>query len=238
VTRVLLLRALEDAVRTREKLRALGFEAVISPVLEIVATGVGISADACDAVLASSAKGIECGADLAAIRALPFHAVGAKTAEAARARGLAPDLVAGNAKALLPLLKARYTAPARFLYIAGRERQPDLEVGLAAQGHRVAVVETYDAVAAKALTAPAVAALRDGDIVAALHYSRRSVEIFLALADAAGLGGSLGRIAHLTLSADVAAPLEARGFRTQVAEKPDEAHLLRLLPSAQNMKNA
>lgn len=227
--RALVLRAQEDAARTAEKLRGLGYEAIVSPVIEIAATGAAIPAGAYDAVIATSAKGVEHAGDLSVVKSIPFHAVGAKTAEAARQRGLTPDLVAGNFKALLPLLRERYAAPAHLLYLAGRERQPDLESGLAEQGHAAALIETYDARAARSLTQDAIAAIGAGEIAFALHYSRRSVEIFLKLADAAGLARALPGIAHLALSDDVAEPLRRRGLEPQVAGKPDEAHLLRLL---------
>jgi uroporphyrinogen-III synthase len=231
VTRVLVLRAREDAARTAEKLRALGFEPLLSPVLEIVATGAAIPPGDYDAVLASSAKGVECaGAEADALRALPFHAVGARTAQAARMRGWRTGIAAGNAEAILPLLLARHALPTRFLYLAGRDRQAALEQGLRTAGHEVTAVENYEARAAASLTEEASAAIASGAVDAALHYSRRSAEIFLALAREAGLCGKLAGIPHLALSHDVAAPLEhAARSRVLIAEKPDEETLLRRL---------
>ncbi|WP_036281273.1 uroporphyrinogen-III synthase [Methylocystis sp. ATCC 49242] len=227
--RVLVLRAREDAARTSEKLRALGFESVLSPVLEIVATGAAIPSGEFDAVLASSAKGVECAGNISALLRLPFHAVGAKTAKAAETRGWRPDIVAGNAEAILPLLLARYAQPAHFLYLAGRDRQAALEAGLRAAGHRVTAVDVYAARAATALGEDARRALAAGDIDIALHYSRRSVEIFLALAEAVGLTPRLGGVTHLALSDDVATPLRAIALEPRVAQKPNEERLLALL---------
>jgi uroporphyrinogen-III synthase len=227
VTRVLVLRAREDAARTAGKLREMGYEPVLSPVLEIVATGAALPDDRYDAVLASSAKGIEClGEEGGRLTTLPFHAVGAKTAAAAKARGFRPDIIAGNAKAILPLLLARYPNAADFLYLAGRDRQPMLEAGLRAAGHEISAVDVYDARAAERLTDDARAAIGAGDIALALHYSRRSVEIFLTLVDAAGLTPKLTEMAHVALSEDVAAPLRALGLAPAVAAKPNEANLL------------
>jgi uroporphyrinogen-III synthase len=226
--RVFVPRARADAERTAAKLYAFGFEPVISPVLEIVATGAALPQGDYDAVLATSAKGLEHAGEAGALRALPLHAVGARTARAAEAIGWRPCLVAGNARALLPLLRARYEAPARFLYLAGRDRRAELEDGLRAQGHDAAIVETYEARAASALTDEAKAAIANGGAVA-LHYSRRGVEIFLALAREAGLTEQIATLAHLALSQDVAEPLRRLGLAPRVAEKPDEEHLLRLL---------
>ncbi|GLI93326.1 uroporphyrinogen-III synthase [Methylocystis echinoides] len=227
MSRVLVLRAREDAARTAETLRAMGHEPVLSPVLEIAPTGAAIPPGPYDAVLASSAKGLECaGADAHAFQSLPFHAVGAKTAAAARGLGWRPDIVAGAAESILPLLLGRYTYPVNFLYIAGRDRQPTLEAGLRGAGHRITTVTVYEARAAEALTESARAAIEAGSIAVALHYSRRSVDIFLRLVDAAGLAQHLRTMRHAALSNEVAAPLRAVGLSPVVAEKPDEAGLL------------
>ena len=228
---VLVLRAVEDATRTAEKLRALGITSVLSPVLEIVPTGAKIPQGEYDAALVSSAKGVELSDDDAeAFKTLPFHAIGAKTAAAARARGWRPDIVAGSAEAILPLLLARYPRPARFLYLAGCDRQSTLEAGLCASGHEVIAVEVYEARAAQALAPEAVAALAANRIDAALHYSRRSAEIFLTLARALGIIEQLRIVSHFALSEEVANPLLREGFLdVSVAERPDEEHLLALL---------
>jgi uroporphyrinogen-III synthase len=227
VTRVLVLRAREDATRTAGKLREMGFEPVLSPVLEIVATGAALPEGHYDAVLASSAKGVEClGEQSASLKALPFHAVGAKTAAVAKACGFRPDIIAGNAEAILPLLLERYATPAQFLYLAGRDRQPMLEAGLRAAGHVVTAINVYEALAAETLTDEARAMIEAGAIGIALHYSRRSVDIFLALVDAAGLTSRLSKMAHVALSEDVATPLRAFGLDPAVAAKPNEANLL------------
>jgi uroporphyrinogen-III synthase len=227
VTCALVLRAREDAARTAAKLREMGYTPLLSPVLEIVATGAPIPAGAYDAVLASSAKGIECAGPAAeAFKSLPLHVVGAKTADAARARGWRLDIVDGNAAAVLPLLVKRYTHPAHFLYLAGRDRQPALEAGLRAGGHTITAVNVYEARAAARLSDDARVAIEAGTIHLALHYSRRSAEIFLDLVAAAGLTPGLNRMAHAALSNDVATPLRDAGLDPVVAAKPDEAGLL------------
>lgn len=225
MTRVLVLRAREDAERTASRLRAMGFTPLLSPVLEIVGTGAAIPRGPFDAVLATSAKGLEFCPEPGGLRTLPLHAVGARTAQIARELGWRPDLFAGEARALLPLIHARHETAARFLYLAGRDRQSDLETDLRAAGHDVTIVETYEARAASALAPVALDALAKGEIAAALHYSKRSAEIFVKLARDAGLTKALGEIDHLALSREAASPLP----RASIAERPDEEHLLRLL---------
>jgi uroporphyrinogen-III synthase len=120
VTRALVLRARDDAARTAEKLRAMGIDPVLSPVLEIAATDAPIPPGDYDAVLASSAKGLECAPVAArAFQNLPLHAVGAKTATTARAsaKGLECAPVAARAFQNLPLhaVGAKTAATARAL---------------------------------------------------------------------------------------------------------------------------
>ncbi len=228
--RVLVLRAREDAGHTAEKLRAMGFEPLVSPVLEIVATGAAIPEGPFDAVLATSAQGVKHLAPAHALPAAPLHAVGARTAKAAEKLGWRTYLVAGNSASLLALIQARYRAPAKFLYLAGRDRRDDLETGLRAAGHEVVTVETYTAQAASALSQEAREALSNGEVAAVLHYSGRSGKIFLQLAHDAGLTDSLRQTRHLALSKDVALPLARElGVSAHVAETPDERHLLALL---------
>ncbi len=223
--RVLVLRARADAERTAVKLRAMGFAPLLSPLLEIVATGAATPEGVFDAVLATSAKGLEFCAEPGEAQNLRLHAVGVRTAQVAQSLGWRPDLVAGEACALAPLILARYTTPACFLYLAGRDRQDDLETVLRAAGHEVSIAETYEARAATALAPAVLDALAKGEIVAALHYSKRSAEIFAALARDAGATEALRDIDHLALSKDAASPLP----RATIAEQPDEEHLLRLL---------
>lgn len=230
--RVLLLRAPADAARTAQKLASMGVGAVTSPVIDIVATAAEPPPRSYDAVLASSAKGVESIKTLDALRGLPLHTVGETTATAARKRGLTPEIVAGNAAAILPLLLSYYVTQTHFLYLAGRDRQPALEAGLQAAGHRVTAIEVYEARAVDELTPEACASLNSGEISAALHYSRRSAEIFLSLASAAGLDANLFAFPHIALSDDVAAPLRANGLNVAVAKKPDEKHLLETLADA------
>lgn len=235
MTHVLILRSAEDAERTAGKLRSLGVEPLFSPVIEIAGTGAIAPQGDYDAVLATSAKGLE---HVPPQSAATLHVVGARTAEVATRLGWRPDLVAGAAKALLPQLGARYPKPARFLYLAGRDRQNDLEFGLRAMGHEVEIVETYEARAAERLSDEALAGLRTEAVAAVLHYSRRSVEIFLSLAQRAGLLAKLGGCAHLALSQDVASPLIKLGLRPLVADKPDEEHVLLLLSKILGWKGA
>ena len=76
--RALVLRAGEDARRTAEKLAEMGFACVLSPVLEIVATGAKAPTKDFDAIVVTSAKALEHGDQPESLRRLPLFAVGAR----------------------------------------------------------------------------------------------------------------------------------------------------------------
>jgi len=226
---ILILRAEEDALRTAEKLRQCGFNSILSPVIKIYATHTKAPKAEYDALIASSAKAFETADEIDCFSHLTVHAVGAKTAMSARNKGFDPEIVAGNAEAILPLLLQKYHKPTHFLYLAGRDRQSFLEDGLQQAGHIITLHEVYKAEAAQRLTQEAENLLRGNQLSAALHYSKRSVEIFIQLVAKAQLSANLNNIDHFALSKDVAHPLELMQLSAYVADKPNETQLLKLM---------
>ncbi len=119
-------------------------------------------------------------------------------------------------------------APGRLVYLAGRDRKPDLEAELSEAGHVVETVEVYAAEPAEALDPEAAALIESGEIGAALHFSRRSAQLFLELAREAGL--DVAGLAHVAISEDAAEPLTAAGAASvRVAAEPNEQAMLQLL---------
>ncbi len=229
--RVLVTRAQEDAARTAARLRELGHEPILSPVLHVAPTGAALPHEVFDAVLATSAHAFEgVGTPPHAWEGAALLVVGARTAERARAAGFGEaEAVAPDVVTLLAAMDERFPEPFRFLYLAGRDRKSDLETGLRARGHEVVIVETYEAQAAPAFTVEARAALEAGAVDAALHYSRRSAVLFCRLVVEAGLEAPAAKAVHLAISADAAAPLQARGWPARIAATPEEEALLALL---------
>jgi uroporphyrinogen-III synthase len=228
--RVLVLRPGDGARRTAARLAELGHEAICAPVLETVATGEPAPEGAFDAVLATSAQAFRLAEPraLAGFTRLPLHCVGARTAQAAREAGFSIANEARDARTLAETMAAR--APRQALYLAGRDRKPDLERALAAAGTIVTPWIVYEARALNALDPAAAAALASGGVDAALHYSPRSAEIFCALVSALALEPLVRNLLHIAISADAARPLAALPpVRVRVAAAPDEAHMLALL---------
>jgi uroporphyrinogen-III synthase len=238
--RVLVTRPAPDAALGAARLRALGHKAVISSVLEIGPTGAALPAGPFDALLLTSANALApfAGGAPRALAAVPVLCVGERTADAARAAGFVMVSAArGDARDLARLTRESLPPRARLLYLTGVERKPDLEHALT--DFAPTVVATYRAQPAAALTPEAIAALRSNRIDAVLHYSRKSAQIYAALARRAGLLPDALRPAQLCLSQDVAAGLDRElAGAIQIAASPDETSLLGLLRPARHSRRA
>ena len=197
---------------------------MLSPVLEIRPTAAEIPAGEFDALIATSAHAFATHAP-AQLAGLPIFVVGESAAAAARAAGFASPEIAPDAAALAEVLCAKCAAGARLLYLAGRDRKPDLERLLASRA-ALQVVETYRADAAEELAPEARGALARSEIGAVLHYSRRSAGILLALVVRSGLAAAVSGLRHVAISADAAEPLLAAGWRVEIAAAPNENAML------------
>ncbi len=233
--RILLTRAPDEALRTAEKLKAKGHETVTSSVLEIQPRDAAWPTGVIDGVIATSAQAFEQAQFAAewplpeARRLLPLFTVGSKTAEAARRCGFTGELtLAPDAKDLAEIIVNKTRPPARLAYLAGHDRKDDLETRCKEAQIEIIAVEIYEARAAEDLSEEAIAAFSNGEIDAVLHYSRRSAEIFLKLAEAAGV--SLKSVHHMAISADAAAPLQAAALpHVAIAVEPKEQAIIALL---------
>jgi uroporphyrinogen-III synthase len=167
---------------------------------------------------------------LADLLRLPVFAVGRRTAEAVHSAGFGEIASAdGDARDLIRLIgERRIRAP--LLYLAGEDRAADLAGALAARGTPVETVVVYRAAAAQALPAEIERFLRKGEIDGVLHFSQRSVGIYLDCARRAGLLDRALTPSHYCLSPQVAEPLRAAGATTvAIAIRPEEAALIELI---------
>ena len=162
-----------------------------------------------------------------ALAGAPWLVVGERLAGALAERQLGPpEASAPDTAALIAAIDERYPEPFRFLYLAGRDRKPELERALQARGHEVVAVETYAAEPTGAFNAATGPDLQNGPLDAVLHFSKRSAELFIDQARAYSLSAHLR---HIAISADAAAPLQAQGWRVEIAPTPDEEAMLALL---------
>ncbi len=228
--RVALFRARADGERTADRLRALGHDPVLAPVIEVVATGAPIASGDFDGLVFTSGHAVDALTFDQRRESMdrPCFCVGAQTAARAARAGFADVRVGpGDAEALAALIRSALPRGARLLFVTGRDRKDTVERRLIAGGCQVEVAEVYEARAQTSWSAPVRDALVHGELGAALHFSRRSAELALHLAASAGVLKPLLAAAQHCLSQDASAPLVASGAtRIVVAERPTEDSLL------------
>ena len=231
--RIWVARAEPAASRTAARLLALGHDPLLAPVLVVADTGSAPPSGPFDAVVITSANAVPPLA-AAGLAAAPIFAVGTSTARAARTAGIVQVVAAGgDALSLAALVRDRLAKDARLLHVAGADRKPQPAEALRQAGYRLTVWTAYAAKPVAVLPSAVAAGLSapGPKLDAALHYSRRSAEIALALATEAGCAAAFARLAHFCLSPDVAAPLVEAGIPAHfVPARPDEDGLLAGLP--------
>ncbi|AMN38636.1 uroporphyrinogen-III synthase [Rhodoplanes sp. Z2-YC6860] len=229
--RLLVTRPEPDNARTAATLRAKGHEVLLAPMLRIESIpDADLGSPPWSGVLLTSANGARalaahprCGE----LRSLPVLAVGRASADVARAAGFADVTSAdGDADDLVRLTAMRF-APSRvrLLYPAGEDRSRDLAGALSMKGIGVHTVVAYRAVTANDFPPEVQAALAQGRIDGVLHFSRRSVDGYLACSRM--MQREALKPMHYCLSDRAAEPLRLAGAtRIAVSAHPDEASLI------------
>jgi uroporphyrinogen-III synthase len=215
-------RARPGAEATARRLRALEFDPLVSPVLEVRPLEAAIDTAGAAALAFTSANAVRAFAGLAPGRGWPAFVVGEGTAAAAREAGFTEvDVAGGDVRALAQrLVEARPLGPV--LNPTAAEPAADLAALLAGSGVEVRSVPVYQTVA----VAPAEAlAVLDTVAAVLVHSPKAGVRL-------AGLLTSerLARLTFACISDAAARPLLTAGASTvRVAPFPTEADLLRLL---------
>jgi uroporphyrinogen-III synthase len=221
-------RAQPGAEATAGRLRAMGFEPHIAPLLEVRAVG-GRPIDLAGvaALAFTSANGAAAFAARSAARALPVFAVGAATAAAAGEAGFTSVISAdGDVAALASVIAARAPLAGDVLHPGPVEPAGDLVGALAALGVPARALAVYETVARPPVTAtqalvPALAAVL-------LHSPRAAGVLADHLAD-----HPAPALMALCLSDAVAVRLRASAVAAvRTASAPTEAALLALLGAA------
>lgn len=218
--RVAITRALPEALNTAGRVRALGHEPVLAPLLTIEPCAFDTGLDGAQALLFTSSTGARAYAAGSAARDLPVLAVGDMTAQAARDAGFADVRSAGgDVEALTALVKATIDrAAGKLVHISGAQVAGDLVARLAGAGFNVERRVAYDARAATTLPTGFSEQL---DLV--LFHSPRGAAAFVAL----GAPGA-ERLTAVCLSSAVAEAARAVAWgRVIVAPAPREDALLR-----------
>jgi uroporphyrinogen-III synthase len=205
---LLLLRPEPGLSASAERARALGLEVLTCPLFEVEPVAwTAPETGGYDALLLTSASAVRLGGEqLTGLKALPVHAVGRATADAARAAGFEVATVGdGNAADLL----ARLPPDARLLHLAGGDHRDS-------DDPRVSRRIIYRAAEIRQPALPALSGL----VVAV--YSPRAGRRLAELAAERG-GTSIAAIS------DAAAATAGAGWeRVELAERPDDSSLLAL----------
>jgi uroporphyrinogen-III synthase len=220
--RVWVTRATPGAEATARRLRELGLEPLVAPVLEVRPLPASIETDGIAALAFTSANAVRAFAAREPGRGWPVFAVGEATARAAREAGFAEvDDAGGDVRALARrLAEARPSGPV--LNPTAAEPAADLSALLAGSGVAVRSLPVYETIA----VAPSEALAALDTVGAVLVHSLKAAARLAALLDAA----SLARLRFACISEAAARPLSAAGARdVRVAPFPTETDLLRLL---------
>ncbi|MGX8011270.1 uroporphyrinogen-III synthase [Mesorhizobium sp. ORM8.1] len=232
MARVLVTRPEPGASRTAGLLEASGFQPILLPLTQTVALTVEANPGNAVAVAVTSANAVRHApkALIAALAALPCHAVGKRTAEACRAAGFSSVSEGpGDAVALADAIAVDLAGKA-MVYLCGRVRFPAFEARLAAAGVRVDAIETYDTVELDYDDADVLARLSNQPVEAVLLYSAKATAALAKLISRPALSHLFETTVFLSLSARVAAPLDAVGeCNIAIAPQPHEEALLQLL---------
>ncbi len=167
---------------------------------------------------------------VAALAHLPCHAVGEKTAQAARAAGFSAVWAGpGNAEALADEIGAALAGQG-LVYLCGRVRFSGFEQQLQAAGVCVFPVETYDTMALPHDDEAVATSLGGHPVDTVLLYSAKAAEAMAALAGRPAIAPPLGNATFACLSSRVAGALvTVAGDRIRVSQEPNEEALFRIL---------
>ena len=223
--KLLIIRPEPGASASASRAQEAGLEPILLPFFEVQAAEWDCPDPAdFDALLLTSANAVRFGGSgLESLRALPVHAVGERTAEAARAARLDVATV-GTSDAAAAVKAASDMGHRRLLWIAGADHRPIKMPKKMPKALKVTTVISY-ASGPKLLPVDAAKVIASADAVA-LHSPRAAQEFAKAVGDF-GLDRST-----ITLAAFSPAIAEAagEGWRAvAVAERPADIALLSAL---------
>ncbi|MBC7770266.1 MAG: uroporphyrinogen-III synthase [Phycisphaerales bacterium] len=215
-------RALPETARTAERLRVLGADPVVAPLLTIVPCGYDTNTEGAQAIIFTSSNGVRAFPDARGARTRIVLAVGDATAAAAREAGFINVRSAdGDVNALAALAKATLDpGGGKLIHIAGDHVAGDLAAELRAAGFSYERRLAFASVAAHALP-EAFAEPLD----AVLFHSARAAETFVSL----GAPNAASLIAACMSEAVAVAARKTAWRRIIVAPAPREEALLAAL---------
>jgi uroporphyrinogen-III synthase len=206
------------------------FTPVLAPLIAIAPLPAPLDLDGVQALLFTSANGVEQFAARCSDRSLPALCVGAMTAAAATRAGFAARAADGNVEALARLAAETHVSGAgAMLHLRGRHAAGDLTGLLAAAGVPARAAEIYDQ-RAVAISREAAALLATGRAEVLTFFSARTARIFADQAAAARWPLAAATAVALSAATDAGLGATALGRRL-VAPASDQRGMLQALAS-------
>ncbi len=237
---VWITRTPEGAKRTARSVEALGFEALVAPVLKVRPIRALIDPHSFDAIIVTSRNALNAFCELCPRRSLTVWCVGDSTAEAARAKKFQHVVSAeGDVNALQALLITEADKSTRLLYIAPKDPAAPLTQNLRAKGFKINETIVYE-------TLPVIPALTTAEATRITHvllHSSKAARALGPVLKALQDRLSLETLSFLCISEATAQALDAAAEANvknnpgavlikRISKFPDEASLLMLLQDA------
>ncbi len=237
---IVITRPLGDEMILRDELIERGYHVIHEPLTEIILDHnkrlevEHALLDDPDAILVTSKHGVQALALLTELRDMFLLCVGETTADVAVQLGFDRVSVTGETvDHLIDYILDCYDEDSKFLYISGEHVSADLGEALSTRAMEVTRIAAYEAVASEALSDTLVEQLKRGQIDALSFFSKRSAQIFLALAEKTNILKTLDRIDVFCLSDSIAENLQETNWqRIYSAEKATLASLITCVDNA------
>jgi|GEM_PF-404360 len=216
-----------DARALSARLEEAGFETLVSPLMEIIPAQSAPEIGDVDALIFTSANAIDALAiwleEGSPCLDKPVYVVGEKTEAAARKAGFTTCHVAdGSVDDLIALVSKSPHEGERWAYISGDPIKRDLDAPLDALGIKLSRHIVYEARAIDSFTEEVKDALISKEIDVVLFYSPRSVTLFTAALEKAGLNSAVEDLRALCLSETIGDEARQQGFHEiWVAHEPN-----------------
>lgn len=231
---LLVTRPAEDGEATAQKLRARGYDPILSPLLTITVLADAPLPDLTGyhGLIVTSANGVRALAERTGRRGDLILAVGDHTAAKARTLGFTQvESASGDAVVLVNYVRDRLDPEdGKLLHVRGETIAVDPVPLLEGAGFTVDSCSLYRADPSEGLSATAITALAAGTVAGVLLYSPRSAKLFEAALTGALPPGTAGGLTAYCLSPAVAKALSLPYRAVAVAPHPLGEALLGLLP--------
>ena len=230
--RLLVTRPDPDAEALAERLRGLGHEVLVAPMLTVVPREEqAIDLAGVQVICFTSRNAVRVFADQSPERAIPVYVVGPGTAEEARAKGfLAVREGGSDGRALVEAVRDALSPLAgAVLHARGAAVAYDVAGALRKAGFTVREQVLYETLPVPALAPEVRQAWAEGHVDGVLLFSPRSAKTFATLLMDADLAGGAKQVIAYCLSDAVRSGADLPWQAVRVAERPDVPAMIELL---------